>query len=1191
MLACTPSLPEPLVTGVSPDWGYNGELTHISISGRNFFPMVELDVREDGARFDRQFVVELHGGEGVFDLEGVELRSYEQLDATVPEGLPVGLYDIVVTSPEASSSRLRRAFNVTDTRSDHLAFDVEDVVYDVQQIFTVGFDLEDPEDAPVLEGLEILLTITSDQGVDDLQFDDLGLTDPQVETLDGGYGVIGSLRPTGHGYVTITATTPDTLQLQVEPTDAESVVEGDTILIGVEAGQLQEVLIELPSESFSSVAGEEFQVDLQLVDAYDNPLEEASANLLIYETCGDFSTTAKLVGSGQATVALRGATGDDCPENHVLATGSVSGSSAGLEVEPAAAGEYEVQIYPASVLAGTEILYLLITARDDYGNLIPDYGDSWEQTEGEPLEVTLYDQLGGLDPDIGHGEQGCPGFMEGSQLCWAQLHVSGNDDVVTALGDDGVEGQSPAFDVLTGDLAQIWLTIDPGPFTAGEPFQVEVQPTDAYSNGLETDPRLESYVFSGEPGDLDCVWDERLLGSGRRFFDCTATLAVEPQTLTVSIDSLDPDIQATSEAFTVLNGDLAQVQFDIAAGSELTAGQDLTFSLVGFDAWGNPYLEQADPDLELNDDTGTLTVTTASLDEDGQAQVTATITEAMEADAISAWQGGIELGASDAFEVVHAEVDRLDVVPEQRWIFIGDELQVQVQALDAWDNPVLDFDEEVTLTAQAGSAEELVLSDFEQGSATTQMVFDAPEVAEVLEATSSETGKTGAYDAVDALEGDCGVEADLLLDGDTEAVICLASGSATVTLDASGSTGSGLTYHYSDSTGESERTSAASITTTWAEPAAIVAQVVAFDAAGCGSEALAVAWVAEPDGSPAGPVDIVPQDYVRVVGSATDGATQVDVQAYDCARDVAAGQQLYLRSDLGEFTSGVTATGQGLEVSLDKTGSGSAIWSVASDVYGGTATLYAGLEGGLAIGTTAIDVQGDDALPRVLGLDPYGSSSEITDTITVSFSEAMRSSSLHTGSVSFSDSVGPLTIDDLELDDSERNLTITLTAAVDLGADSYELALTDQVRDSSGNRIDGGWTGSAGAFSAELGAVGDSAPDVSICVADTDTLRPDGDDVGATSEADFAEITVVALGVPTWWRMEITDEDGEARGVHWQAETALVGDLLWDARGLNGHVLDNGSYTVTIQGADTYLNLGSAYELILTIDNQVVEVP
>lgn len=86
-------LQDPIVTGVTPESGYNDELTAVTIEGNNL---------QDGA------VVSLNGT----DLQDITFLDSHHLDATVPDSLTPGTYDLTVTNPFTRSGVLLRAFTV-----------------------------------------------------------------------------------------------------------------------------------------------------------------------------------------------------------------------------------------------------------------------------------------------------------------------------------------------------------------------------------------------------------------------------------------------------------------------------------------------------------------------------------------------------------------------------------------------------------------------------------------------------------------------------------------------------------------------------------------------------------------------------------------------------------------------------------------------------------------------------------------------------------------------------------------------------------------------------------------------------------------------------------------------------------------------------------------------------------------------
>ena len=1192
MVACAPGLPAPSVTSVEPDWLYNGDYEPIVVVGEHFYPRVELDVRDADGRLDRQFVVELEADGERVALDGVELLDYEHISGHVPTGLEPGRYTVIVTSPMDDVARLPRGFTVTDTRADHLQLSTASNTAVVEESFDVGLALHDPGGEVLLQAFDVQLDITAPEGLaaDDLTIDTSNFDDASIDEISDGYRIGLTLRAgsADRNVITLTGHAPAPLELELSPADPDSEIEPHTTPVSVLAGSLNTVEIQLPHSGFSTTAGESFEADLRLVDEFGNLIDYATAVLVLYEECGSASEAVEVLAETTVVFTPTGATTEDCPENHILASGTVSGSSEGFEVLPADAVEYDVSVFPNSVVAGDEEVFVTIRALDAFGNQVVDYGDEWFEQQGKELQVELVDELGGLDPGTGYGTQDCPGFEDGYQICQAWPTVAGETDQLTATGDDGLSGKSGTFEVVASDLYDFVIDYDTPPFQAGVPFALRVRPVDRFGNTVDAVPGSYVYEFEGSPYELSCDDPTATAEPGEWSFDCVATTAVAEQLVTVSVGDVS---RTLDEGFEIENGSLGVAVIGLS-GTSFEAGQPFSLQLDVYDAYGNPYLVQAVTSVDLEDCTGSLSPTSISFDAVGHGETTGTITQSVDSCVVTALDGGVELGDSAPFEVTHSTLAGLDVSVPATWIFLGEELDVRLRAVDSYGNSVVDFDEAVELSSSLGSFATLTLDSFDEGELTTQPDFDTAALADTLEALS-DSGLSATSSALDVLDGDCGtVTASLLVDGSSEPVMCLTTGTVTSVLDASGSSGSVAGYHFDDGAGNQQRLASPSTTTAWTSQAAYLVTGVVFDSAGCGDIDQVVAYVAEPDGEPAGPVTVTPVDAVRVVGSSTDGSTQVDIEAFDCAGDVAAYGTLLVRTTIGEITAGATASGQGLALTLDSAGQGQLTWSVASSLRGGISEIITGREGSIAYGAAGITAVGDDAVPVVLELDPGGASQEITDTLLVRFDEAMRDASLSGTNVTLSDSAGALDIDSIGLDTDGTTATITLVDSVDLAADVYTLELADQVRDEAGNRLDGDWDGVSSSFVIELGDVADSAPDVIACSPDTTTLRPDGDDQPATDEADLVEVDLTADSGPAWWLIEVFDAAGLERYREWVAAGSAGPELVsWDARDQSGGILPNGSYTMAFSAADSYLDLGMSCEVDIVIDNVVVEVP
>ena len=240
----------------------------------------------------------------------------------------------------------------------------------------------------------------------------------------------------------------------------------------------------------------------------------------------------------------------------------------------------------------------------------------------------------------------------------------------------------------------------------------------------------------------------------------------------------------------------------------------------------------------------------------------------------------------------------------------------------------------------------------------------------------------------------------------------------------------------------------------------------------------------------------------------------------------------------------------------------------------------------------AVEFQGDQARPSVQSVEPFGSTDEFFDALVLRFTESMWTSafSFNDTNVTLTGPAGAVSIESFSFDDDEREVTIELADEQDAGSGAYSLTVSNGVRDAAGNRLDGTWTGVSSNFTANFGAVGDTAPDVSSCSVDTAVLRPDGDDIAASDESDFVEISVTAATVPTWWYLEIQDDSGGEVRIDWVPATAATETIFWDARGFDGVVVENGHYELRVRAMDANLNQGLPCSAEVTVDNLLVGI-
>ena len=602
LAGCTLAPAAPKLESVSPDWAYNGESTDITLNGEHFFPSVVVDGSGDGGRIEGSFEVWLEGPEQV-DLEGVQHEDYESVGAEVPEGVTPGLYDIHLRVPYGLESKLEGAFTVTDTRADHLMLETETVAYGVGAYAAVTVRLQDPADQAVTQSMAIAVHASSASGAQSVTFWPDSL-DAQEATSDG---IQGNLGLDGTGTFLVTSGEPDDISLEVLPVDPESVVDGDTLLLSWDAGDVEAVDVDLPASDFVVPAGEPFDVEIVLRDGSGAVITDEPADLFVRDECqGWVDPDVSIVGQGTLSVTLTSA----CEENriHAWAYGA-DWTSEPFRVSPAPLSIYDVQLAATSVEAGTNV-GILVEAQDDYGNVVTDADGILE----------LRDDLGGLDPDLGFGEQSCSPFFSGLALCTVALWYAAPEVRVTASDETGISGTSDPIAVLSGPAITLTIGVDGTTVTAGEEFEVEVRALDAYGNSVEFDPGgTDPVVFSDESDSLACVWAGAAESS--QLFTCSITVAMSSDPISASVLGLSAE---APDPMTIENGALAQVDVD-PTGSTFIAGSAFTLDLQGYDAYGNDYVVQTDPRITLRDSAGFITPASATLGLTGSAQVSVKI--------------------------------------------------------------------------------------------------------------------------------------------------------------------------------------------------------------------------------------------------------------------------------------------------------------------------------------------------------------------------------------------------------------------------------------------------------------------------------------------------------------------------------------------------------------------------------------
>ncbi len=1187
--ACMPDVAAPRVDRVTPGWGWNGEATDVAILGDRFYPQVTVSGRDD-FEVDRQFEVTLTDPTGrATALEGVTLTDFGRLDARVPEALDAGRYDLTVLSPNGGTATLADAFTVSDTRADHLDLESDELTHKVESLARIGIRLLDPDDGPVAEPLAVAVRVV---GVDDpatLQFEET----LDAQRWDGTLpGVRGQLGPGGTGYLAFTSTVPRDLWVEVSPDDEASVVQGASQFVSFTAGGVAVIDVTLPAPDFVTEAGAEFPLRVTLRDEAGNPTDGVVGSLTLTERCGTaedrFQRTLVFVDEIVILdAALTGATATEaCAVNRIDAIGqangvSLSGRSEDVRVTPAAPTALAVDAWPGAVTVGEDPLEVTVEARDAWGNRAV-------EVSGTP---TLSDSVGGLGGDAGLAT--CRAFDGGRSRCEAWPVKAATSVRIVASTSGGLQGTSAPVRVLAGTPEALEVTVDPATVAAGDLFDLTLQAVDAYDNPVQLAiTGIDMPGFADGAGTVSCVWTTTEVATARERFACAAT-AAEPEKVIRAVVPARA-LAGESDPFEVTNGALSAVTFDLGGVRAVTAGDPLDVTLAATDAFGNPYLLQAVGALDLYDDSGEISGQTVALDAGGEASVTLRPTVAWSANQLEARDGTTRLGRSPAYDVEAGVASGLEVAVDRTWAEVDDALDVTVSAVDAYGNTVPGYAQGVTLSSDAGAGDALAVTSFRDGVAEAAFTWDTAALQDTLTATDgSLSGSSLPVDAVTTCAD--GPTAQLRVDGVDELVLCRSGGATpTTSVSLAGSTSGAsaiVAVHLAPEPDAWTRSTTSTTAWSWTEDRGIVVQGLVVDAAGCADIDRATVWIADNDGEPAGPVEIALGSAALVAGSTTLGATAVDVAAFDCAGDPAAGGTLVLRADLGALSSGTStlaATGAGLSVLLDANGEAEVTFSMTTTPWDGVATVHAGVPSGAAHGAASATVSGEFAPPTVLDVTPSGTLSSSFSSIEVIFSEPMLASTLTDATIALTDPSGAaVTGMTYTLDADGDTLTLTLPEVVD-GADGpWTLGIGSGARDAAGNRLDGAWTGASSAFVLRFGGVTDVAPDLTACAPSTLAIRPDGDD-GAGDEGDDVELALSATATPAWWEVEVIDSDGDTVRLDREAGASAAALPSWDATDQGGAVVANGWYTLVSTALDAAWNRGASCATRVLVDNRIV---
>lgn len=1168
-------LPAPQPDEMSPAKGYLGEDTPVTILGEGFYPQVDIDASGASADLDTSFTVSLLGEDGELgELKAVEFQGYDQLSAVVPAGLEPGVYDVKVVGPTGAWGTLEDGFTVTETRADALRVGVDQIVWTVHDAAPISVELVSPTLERVPEDLLVRVEV-SGEGLEegDVVFSDQSLENQEVLP----YGtLVGGLGEDGKAEIGLEITRPqDKVEVVISPHQNGTGIDPGSVQLSWESGDELHLRITLPDqptttlegeEVFLATAGRRFDVLLEVLDQYDNIVDDKAVEVFLNQKCGgELGKTQQFFGQTTVSLTTTVAT-ESCASEYdaISGAGDVAGQSEHFWVQAGGADSLGVLVFADDIPAGQSYL-VLVQGLDEWGNSTAFHGT-----------VSLQDSVGGLSHDP------CTDYSDEIKLCTVTSVVAGNIKLLAST-DLGLDGSSGLYTIIPGAPDSITINAGSDPWVAGTPSTVEVRVWDAWDNLVDaSELDTDEWVFDDAHGEIDCSLD-RVDPTGVALFDCTLYTASRKS---VSVHEPDHSLTAVSGMVNVINdGKLALVELTVTPTS-LTAGSDVDVDIIGYDAWGNQYLIKIDPDVDLTDALSSATTTATLSSSTSSAVGSATLQLDMAGTTyIVASQGGVELGRSEAITVDPDEAASLTLALSAPWVWIGEDLELQATALDAYGNQAR-LRDTLTIESDSGLLGSGTL-DMVGGEGTALLSWSDPWLDEVL--TVSNDDLSADTEAFLVLEdcGEAGPSLEYDFGGLDHAVACWDTGTglATITADLSGTgAGTGSLARYG-LWAEDESTLSNSEDPELDLDAVGIYEValVVADASGCGDEASTRAWIGYDDGQPVGPLDLQLAAGAVDIGAGTSPTTTLSISsATDCNVDPAVGGTVYVRTSRGQLT-GTTASGKGLAITLGPSAEGSATLDLSGATDGGEGEVLAWVDSEAAWGLASFTAEGDDKRPTVWAQSPSGYEADGVDEIEVRFSEPVAS--ISTSDLNLEDSLGN-TVDIDSVSQSDDTVVAFLSETVDAASDTWTLTIYSDVRDADGGlRLDGAGSGSSSDYVGWFGALTPGVDPVSTCSVSPPTFRPDGD-AGSGSEADEVTLSASTTSTaPSEWVVSVWDQDGVLIQRERVSGGAISTTWDWDGRDQSEAVVENGTYTLGIDTDDGNGNLGGECLITVSVDN------
>ena len=471
------------------------------------------------------------------------------------------------------------------------------------------------------------------------------------------------------------------------------------------------------------IAGSPFLVSITAEDVYNNKVTSYESFVTLTEKTGTITpnTTTNFVNgfwSDQITISKS--------ENDVQLQASSSGKNGSSNYFNVVAGALNnFSIASLSTQAAGEPFPLKLTALDNNGNVVTSFSGT----------VDITDLTGTIEPTMSDN------FVEGRWTGNVTITQVLENNKITVNKTGGAEtGESNQFNVISSDIEQFNISTISSPKTAGENFNVTITALDNDGN-IVTDFQGTASL-SDLSGSIAPVTTENFV-NGVWTGDVRISTAYTGNAITATSSGK----VGTSNTFDVLHSNLDHFVLNSILSPQV-AGTGFTVTVTARDAFENT-VKSFSNKVIISDNSGTVSPPQSSNFTNGVWTGTLTITRSQTDVQIAVNYSG-KSGVSNSFNVVSGALDHFELnnVSTQA---AGEPFQLEVTAVDAYLNTVINFTNKVTISDLTGTIKPTTSSNFNSGRWVGNVTISTTQNDNritVVESGGTKSGETNLFNVI-----------------------------------------------------------------------------------------------------------------------------------------------------------------------------------------------------------------------------------------------------------------------------------------------------------------------------------------------------------------------------------------------------------------------------------------------------------